>query len=83
MRQKRADDIATILGDAKRWHSHGRGVSIKELESDEIKLKVVNYGKDKALNSLISNYYGLFRDYLQKMGYEGALHSSRGIRRLA
>jgi hypothetical protein len=83
VRQKRADDIATVLGDAKHWHSHGRGVGIKELESDKIKLKVVNYGLDKNLNQNISNYYGLFIDYLQKNRLESGFHSQRGLRRLA
>jgi len=38
-RAQRAEEIANVLGDAKRWHSHGRGISIRELGSDEIKLK--------------------------------------------
>jgi hypothetical protein len=82
-RQQRADDIATILGDAAHWHSHGRGIGIKDLESDLIKLKVVNYGDDKALNGIISHYYGLLMDYMRRNGYKSALHSSRGLRKLA
>ncbi|MGA7675165.1 MAG: hypothetical protein WCA78_08980 [Rhizomicrobium sp.] len=82
-RRERADKIAEVLGDAKRWHSHGRGVGIKELTSEAIKLKVVNYGDNATLNGNISQYYGLFIDYLGKNGYKGALHSRRGIRRLA
>jgi hypothetical protein len=82
-RQQRADDIATILGNAEHWHSHGRGIGIKELESDLIKLKVVNYGDDKALNRNISHYYGLLMDYMRKNGYKSIVHSGRGLRRLA
>lgn len=82
-RQDRAATIAEVLGDAKRWHSHGRGVGIRELESEEIKLKVVNYGKDLDLNRNVSHYYGLYIDYLFKNGYRGGLHSRRGVRRLA
>jgi hypothetical protein len=82
-RQQRADDIATILGNAEHWHSHGRGIGIKDLESDLIKLKVVNYGDDKALNGNISHYYGLLIDYMRKNGYKSALHSGRGLRKLA
>lgn len=81
-RQDRADQIASVLGDAKRWHSHGRGVGMKELLSEEIKLKIVNYGNDVALYRNISHYYGLYTDYLQKNGIEGALHSKRALRRL-
>lgn len=82
-RKKRAEEIADCLGNAKRWHSHGRGISIKELASEEIKLKVVNYGENKELTRNISNYYGLFVDYLAKLGYGGALHTARDVRRLA
>jgi Serine dehydrogenase proteinase len=82
-RQQRADDIATILGNAGHWHSHGRGIGIKDLESDLIKLKVVNYGDDKALNGNISHYYGLLIDYMRKNGHKSILHSSRGLRKLA
>jgi Serine dehydrogenase proteinase len=82
-RQERADQIASVLGDAKRWHSHGRGVGMKELLSEEIKLKIINYGDDVNLYRNISHYYGLYTDYLQKCGFEGALHSNRGLRRLA
>jgi hypothetical protein len=82
-RQQRADEIATILGDAEHWHSHGRGIGIKDLESDLIKLKVVDYGDDKALNANISHYYGLLTDYARRNGYKSFLHSSRGVRRLA
>ena len=82
-RQQRADDIATVLGDAKRWHSHGRGVGIKELESDEIKLKVKNYGDEKALYRNVSHYYGLLVDFMAKNRYTSAVHTRRGLRRLA
>jgi hypothetical protein len=82
-RQQRADDIATILSDAQHWHSHGRGIGIKDLESDLIKLKVVNYGDDKALNGVISHYYGLLMDYIRRNEYKSIVHSSRGVRKLA
>jgi hypothetical protein len=82
-RQQRAGEIATILGNAEHWHSHGRGIGIKDLESDLIKLKVVNYGDDKVLNGNISHYYGLLIDYVRRNGYKSVLHSSRGVRRLA
>lgn len=78
----RADEIASVLGDAKRWHSHGRGITIRELESEEIKLKIKDFGSDPKLNATIRHYHGLFIDYLRKRGMRGALHSSRGVRRV-
>jgi len=83
-REKRASDIAEILGDAKRWHSHGRGITIKELESEEIKLKINNFGNDKNINEHIRHYNGLFVDYIAKRGLRGAIHTKeRGLRRTA
>jgi len=85
MRRDRAREIATVLGDATRWHSHGRGIGIKELTSDEIKLSITNYGDDSALNSLIGNYYHLFVDYCGKIGARSAentvIHTINGLRR--
>lgn len=86
MRKKRARRIAEILGDPSRWHSHGRGIGIRELTSDEIKLKINNFGDDKDLNIKISNYYHLFTDYCTKIGARSSettvLHSRNGLRRL-
>ena len=86
-KRQRAKAIAKILGDAERWHSHGRGIGIRELTSDEIKLQVVNFGDDAALNAKIRPYYDLFTDYCGKLGAGGynavVLHSRNGLRRLA
>lgn len=85
-KRSRAKKIATVLGDAERWHSHGRGIGIRELTSDEIKLQVVNFGDDKALNEKVRPYYDLFTDYCGKLGagnYNSVvLHSKNGLRRL-
>lgn len=86
MRKQRARRIAEILGSPKRWHSHGRGIGIRELTSDEIKLKIKNFGEDKDLNQKIGNYYHLFTDYCTKIGAGGTgdtvIHTLRnGLRR--
>jgi len=81
-REQRADAIATCLGDAKTWHSHGRGVTIRELAGDAIKLKINNYADDAKLYSAISHYYGLVIDYMRKRGMTAALHSARTLRSL-
>jgi len=78
----RAEQIADVLGNAERWHSHGRGITVHELESEEIKLQITDFGADQELNPLIRNYSGLFINYLKKQGIRGALHSVRGIRRV-
>ena len=82
MREKRASEIAEILGDPTRWHSHGRGIGINELMSEEIKLMVSNFSENKELNKAIRQYYSLFIDYLGKIGTQYAIHSQSGLRRV-
>lgn len=81
-REDRADHIATVLGDAKKWHSHGRGISMHELQSEEIKLKVNDYGRDNEMYRNVSHYHGLVVDFMAKLGYSAAIHTERGLRGL-
>jgi len=83
MRKQRAAEIATILGNPARWHSHSRGIGIKELTSNEIKLDVINFGDDPELNKLIGNYYELFIDYCTQLDVDTnsiSLHTKNGLR---
>lgn len=86
-RKKRAREVAQILGNHERWHSHGRGIGIKELTSEEIKLQIVNFGDDPKLNKMVRSYYELFRDYCAKIGARShgatVIHTRRGLRRAA
>lgn len=72
---QRAKDIAALLGDAKEWNSHGRGIPLRVLESDRIKLKINNFGTDPELNRAVREYYDLFIDYCGKRGVDIALHT--------
>lgn len=78
----RAKQIAEVLGNTTRWHSHGRGISIRELASEEIKLKIKDFGTEPNLNGHVRHYHGLFVDYAARMGFNAALHSARGTRRI-
>jgi hypothetical protein len=86
MRKARAKKIAKILGDPAKWHSHGRGIGIKYLIDEEIKLKIINFGDDETLNEKIGNYYHLFSDYCVKIGAGSSespvLHTRNGLRML-
>ena len=82
MRVDKAKAIAEILGNAEEWHSHGRGISKQDLESDKIGLKVIDFGASETTNSLIRHYYGLCRDFMVKIGIANALHSRSRLRRI-
>ena len=82
IRQERARKIAKVLGDAEEWHSHGRGISRRDLESEKIGLKTVDFGADPRLNAGVRHYYGLCRDYMAKKGFNSALHTRNRLRRI-
>ena len=55
MRRERANSIAEILGDPQRWRSHGRGIGIRDLMSDDIKLMI----KILQMTKLLPRPYGV------------------------
>ncbi len=83
MKRDRAKEIAEILGDASKWHSHGRGIPMKDLCGDDIKLLIDDFGLDAELSETIRNYHGLTVDYYtKKLGVAGYVHSQQGLRRV-
>lgn len=80
VRRDRAAQVAKVLGKADRWHSHGRGISMRELEDAEINLLVDDFGCDKNLSSAIRNYHGLAVDYARKNRVRGFIHTRQGMR---
>lgn len=82
MRQERAENIARVLGDPLKWHSHGRGITMQELRSEEIRLIIDDYGEDEKLSKNIHQYYDLLKDYCRKMDVQLALHSANGFSQL-
>lgn len=83
MRTERAKKIAKALGDAKRWHSHGRGISRADLAGDDIGLMTADFGSDEELNRSVRHYYGLLSDYMARQGSRAAMHTAMRFRRIA
>ena len=83
MKKERAKAIAEILGNASKWHSHGRGISMERLMGDELKLMVDDFGADKDLSETIRHYHGLAVDYFGKSGMLGYVHTHKNTRRVA
>ena len=76
MRERRAEDIARMLNDTEKWHSHGHGISMEVLRRD-LNLRIDDYGSNDKLNAGIRAYSTLFEDYRQTLGIE-AVHSLNG-----
>lgn len=65
LKQERAKEIAKILNDPDRWHSHGRGIDIATLRN-ELKLRIEDFSENEELKKNIRNYFNLLVDYLSR-----------------
>lgn len=74
MRQERAKQIAEILSNNERWHSHARGINMSTLVK-ELNLKIEDYGATKELYDKIHSYYDVFVDYLVQKGIPSFVHT--------
>ena len=71
MKKNRATEIALILNDTRKWHSHAAGISAQVLR-DELNLKIDDLnGKRK---QAVDNYHSLLDDYMRRRGHFGVLH---------
>ncbi len=75
MREDRAKQIATVLSNNQRWHSHGRGISRATLESNDIKLKIDDLGANKGLQESVRKYHHCLSDYMRTVNTVIFVHS--------
>ena len=73
-KEERAEEIASILGDNKKWHSHGRMIGINRLKTF-LKLRIEDYSNDNDLRTKIRSYNDMIVDYISKNNYPLFLHS--------
>lgn len=73
-KSKRAEEIATILADNKRWHSHGRKIGLATLQKD-LRLQIDDYSTHSERRKLVLDYNDLLMDYVTKYGLKFFLHS--------
>lgn len=74
MRSRRAKEIAEQLGDQRRWHSHGRGISRKTLQ-DELRLEIDDLGSNKAVVSALKAYFNLLQDLIMQKSLPLLVHT--------
>ena len=74
-REARAKEIATMLGDNKKWHSHSRCIGMKTLQ-DELRLHIDDYyflgGKSA---KIIEEYATLAAEYAQSKKFMTFVHT--------
>ena len=81
MKKRRATEIAQILNDARRWNSHGIGISMERLRKD-LNLKIDDFGEISKLNEPIRSYHKLLTDYMQKRRQRAVAHTRKSYRPL-
>lgn len=75
-KKQRAKKIAAALSDNERWRSHGRMISRDTLLTDpKLRLKMDKLEDIPDLSSALDDYFGLFRDFLQKEQYPSFVHT--------
>ena len=74
MKEDRAKDIAALLNNTERWHSHARGIDVKTLR-DEVGLKIDNLADQPDLYQSIRTYFDLLRDYMGRQELYSFVHS--------
>lgn len=74
MKKDRADEIAKLLNNTERWHTHGRGID-KQTLTDEIKLEIEDYTTIEGLGKIIREYSELLKDYMSRGNSISFVHS--------
>lgn len=62
MKERRAEEIANMLSDPTRWHSHGRGIGMATLLED-VNLLIDDIGKVEGLLHSVEDYCWLLEDF--------------------
>ena len=74
MKKQRAQDIAALLNDTARWHSHARGIDSKTLR-DEVRLKIDDLASQPDLHRSVRMYFDLLKDYMGREKLYSFVHT--------
>lgn len=75
-KKARAEEVATLLGNNKYWHSHGRMIGISTLRS-LLRLKIEDYSADRNLQPLVRSYNDLITEYIGRLNFKTFMHSRK------
>ena len=74
MKQERAQEIAALLNETARWHSHARGIDVKTLR-DEVGLRIDELAAESNPYRFIRAYFDLLKDYMSREKLYSFVHS--------
>jgi len=73
-KSRRAGEIADILSDHQRWHTHGFGIH-KDVLKNDLNLKIDDYSEDRHLKSLVWQYFWPLQEYRIRHNLSSFVHS--------
>ena len=74
MKRERAEQIAALLNDPERWHSHGRAIDMRTLQ-EEVGLRIDDLEENPDLHNHVGGYFGLLRDYMLREKLYSFVHT--------
>ena len=74
MKKKRAQEIANLLNETARWHSHARGIDVRTLR-EEVGLRIDDLADAPKLHGFIRPYFDLLKDYMGRQGIYSFVHT--------
>ena len=74
MKRKRAQEIAGLLNETARWHSHARGIDVGTLR-DEVGLRIDDLADAPKLHGFIRPYFDLLKDYMDRQEIYSFVHT--------
>lgn len=80
-KKQRAKEIAKVLSDNERWHSHGRMISRDTLLSDPIRLQIEKLEDIPRLSSALDDCVELLKDYVEKERLSSFVHTRQYFHR--
>ncbi len=75
MKIERAREIAALLNDPERWHSHGRAIDMRTLRGEEVKLKIDDLEEKPELFKHVRDYFELLKDYMNRQQFISFVHT--------
>lgn len=73
-KEERAEEIARLLSDNEKWHSHGRGIGIETLRQD-LNLKINSFDEIPELPKALFDYFKLFMSFVESRNIESFVHN--------
>lgn len=74
-KKERAKEIGQSLSDSNYWKSHGRPITINELTTGNLRLKIEDYGNNQELANLIDSYYEYIMEFILTHNFRTFIHS--------